>query len=166
MPGIHKRGPTTPSMNMTPLIDVTFQLIIFFMLVSNIIAQESVEMIVPKLDDPKTRELGDVERLTVNVVPLPFEMKFRGQGNPLDMEGTATQVLIQLREYTPDDLEGIRAELAEVKEKTPDRQILLRADGAIYYQDVQPIMDAISAAGIETVNVVAKMPDYADRQAP
>lgn len=159
MPGIHKRGPTTPSMDMTPLIDVTFQLIIFFMLVSNIIAQESVEMIVPSLNNPKTRELGDVDRVTVNIVPLPFDMKQRSRGEPLDMEGVASQVLIQLREYAADDLEGIRAELQDVKATNADRQVLLRADGALYYQDVQPIMDAISAAGIETVNIVAKMPD-------
>jgi len=145
-------------MNMTPLIDITFQLIIFFMLVSNIIAQESVEMIVPELENSKARELGEVERVIVNIVPMPFDRKHREKGAPLDMEGTASQVLIQYHQYDADDLDGIRAELADVKEQNAERQVLLRADGALYYQDVQPIMDAISAAGINTVNVVAKMP--------
>ena len=59
---VFKRGPVTPQMNITPLIDVVFLLIIFFMLVTNIIAEEAVEMIVPQLDDPVTRELGNVDR--------------------------------------------------------------------------------------------------------
>ncbi len=145
-------------MNMTPLIDVTFQLIIFFMLVSNIIAEENPEMIVPELNDPKTRELGDVSRIAVNVMPLPFDMKQRALGNPLNMDGLATTVKIQLQEYNIDELDAIRAELMDARNKNPDIEVILRADGAIYYKDVQPIMDAIAAAGIQTVNVVAKMP--------
>ena len=39
---------------------------------------------------------------------------------------------------------------------------MLRADSAIYYRQVQPIMDAISAAEIAKVNVVALMPRNVD----
>ena len=61
-----KRGPRAPQMNMTPLIDVVFQLILFFMLVNNIVAEESIQMIVPLLEDPETQQLGDVHRIVIS----------------------------------------------------------------------------------------------------
>src|SRR5690606_20887882 len=64
---IHKRGLAKVSMNMTPLIDVTFQLILFFMLINNIASDESIKLKVPQLDDPKTQELGEVSRVIVSV---------------------------------------------------------------------------------------------------
>ena len=158
MSKVFKRGPATPQLNMTPLIDVTFQLIIFFMLVNNIIAEENVPMIVPDLDTPKTRELGEVDRITVNVAPMPFDMPTRVAGNPLNHAGEATRVKVGLQYYSLDDLDAIRAALASVRSANPKVEILLRADSAIYYREVQPIMDAISAAQITKVNVVALMP--------
>ena len=144
---------------MTPLIDVTFQLIIFFMLVNNIIAEENVPMFVPDLDEPKTRQLGEVERITVNVAPMPFDQLARERANRLDHAGEALQVKVgALEYYSVDDLEGIRAALAKARQDRPKIEILLRADAAIYYHQVQPIMEAISAARITKVNVVARMP--------
>jgi len=155
---VFKRGSATPQLNMTPLIDVTFQLIIFFMLVNNIIAEENVSMIVPNLEKPKTRELGEVERVTVNIAPMPFDLAARVTGNPLNHPGEATQVKIGLLYFSLDDPDAIRSSLAAARQATPEVEIMLRADSALYYREVQPIMDAISAAGITKINVVAFMP--------
>ena len=54
---------------MTPLIDVTFLLIIFFMIISNFISEQSVEMIVPGLTESTARELESPRRVVVNVAP-------------------------------------------------------------------------------------------------
>ncbi len=67
---VHKRGPATPEMNMTPLIDVVFQIIIFFMLINNIITEQTVQMFVPELDDPKTRRTEDMKKIVINVAPV------------------------------------------------------------------------------------------------
>ena len=158
MSRVFKRGSAAVQLNMTPLIDVTFQLIIFFMLVNNIIAEENVLMFVPDLDEPKTRQLGEVERITVNVAPMPFDRRTRALGNRLDLAGEASRVRIAMNDYSVDDLEGIRAALAERRKAQPRIEVLLRADAALYYRQVQPIMDAISAARIVKVNVVAMMP--------
>jgi biopolymer transport protein TolR len=150
--------------NLTPLIDVTFQLIIFFMLVNNIIAEENVPMLVPDLDDPKTRQLGEVQRITVNIVPMPFDERARLQGNRLDHAGAAVRVQIgALDQYAADDLEGIRHALEAVRRSNPQVEIMLRADAALYYHQVQPVMDAITAARIVKVNIVAMMPDANQR---
>jgi biopolymer transport protein ExbD len=157
MSKILKRGPAKAEMNMTPLIDVTFQLIIFFMLVNNIVSEESVEMIVPELQNAKTRELGEVDRITVNIAPMDFDRDSRPQ--PLNFEGSAAKVRIGLQDYAPTDLEAITASLTEAKARNPNVEILLRADAAAYYETVQPVMAAITAAGISTINLVAYMPD-------
>ena len=44
MPRIHKRGPAEIHANLTPMIDVTFLLIVFFVLVSQIVEVENVEI--------------------------------------------------------------------------------------------------------------------------
>lgn len=162
---IHKKGPVTPAMNITPLIDVVFLLIIFFMLVNNIIAEESVEMIVPNLEDPKTQETPDINRLMINVAPQPFS-KDRYKNDPLIYSGHAVAVKVGLQYFSIDDMEGLAISLANTVEHGPKDEnqnsklhVLLRADAALHYDAVQPIMEAITAAGINKINLVAYLPD-------
>ena len=157
MSQVHKKGRVSPEMNMTPMIDVVFQLIIFFMLVNQIIAEEAVEMLVPELDDPKTREMGEENRLTVNVVPHPYGSE-RKLGE-LNIPGDATMVKVGLDEFPLEDLKAVTDALKDAKTQNPELEILLRADAGLFYDEVQPIMQAISSAGIETVNLVAYLPE-------
>ncbi|MEE9211665.1 MAG: biopolymer transporter ExbD [Phycisphaeraceae bacterium] len=163
---VFKKGPVTPQMNLTPLIDVVFLLIVFFMLVSNIIAEEAVEMVVPRLDDPKTSELGEVHRITVNVAPQPYSAD-RLRGNPLDFAGEAYEVKVGLQSFAIDDMAGVIAALEDAVAKGPtDKQgnstveVVLRADAALYYDAVQPVMQAITQAGIGKVNLAAFLPGH------
>ena len=169
---VFQRGPVAPQMNITPLIDVVFLLIIFFMLVTNIIAVESVEMVVPKLDDPQTRELGETSRITVNVVPLAYTAD-RLRGDVLDFPGEALEVQIGLQTFDVDDLTGLTEALSEAVAAGPKDddhastlEVVLRADAALYYDAVQPVMQAITAAGIRKVNMVAYLPDKGPPVAP
>lgn len=160
MSKIYKKGAANAELNMTPLIDVTFQLIIFFMLVNNIVAQETVQMIVPQLTDPKTRELGEVDnRMVVNIVPGPYDTADRKGENVLNIDGTAVKVIIGNREFGPMDLQPMSDFLKEYKASFPEGLILLRADAALNYESVQPVMSAVTAAGISKINLVAYMPD-------
>jgi len=148
---------TTPEMNMTPLIDVVFQLIIFFMLVNNIISEQSVQMVVPRLDESRTRELGEGHRVFVNVAPFDHTPDDRA-GNALSFPGEAQFVRIGQATFAVGDLEGMARELREWKARDPQVEVLLRADAALYYEAVAPVMTAISAAEIQAVNLVAYMP--------
>lgn len=155
---IFQRGPTTPQMNITPLIDVVFLLIIFFMLVNNIITEQSVEMIVPQLDDPTTRELDESGRIIVNIAPAEYHHRDRAD-DPLLFDGEARFIRVGLQTFEADDLEGVTAVLTELKEANPDAEVVLRSDGALYYGVVQPVMGAITRAGIDKVNLAAYMPE-------
>jgi len=157
---IFHRGPTTPRMNITPLIDVVFLLIIFFMLVNNIISEQSVQMIVPHLDEPTTHELLDDQgRIIVNIAPAEFANKER-LDNPLLFDGEARFIRVGLQTFASDDLEGVTAALVEARSAYPDAEVVLRSDGALYYGVVQPVMGAITRAGIDTINLAAYMPEH------
>jgi len=167
MSKVFKRGPKTPEMNMTPLIDVTFLLIVFFMLVTNIVSEETEKMLVPDLADPKTQKLGEVERIVINVTPFPFTPSDRSR-NPLNHSGEAAYVKIgTLNENFPiDQLEGVTFALEQEVATAPKDadgnsllEVVLRADMALYYSEVQPVMAAITAAGIAKVNLVALLPE-------
>lgn len=141
---------------MTPMIDVIFQLIIFFMLVNRIIAEETVEMIPPELEEPKTRELATENRVTVNVAPHEYDRK-RKPGE-LNYPGDARLVKVGLDTFDIEDMEGVTKALKEAKELNPDVEVLLRADAALFYDQVQPVMQAITSAEITKVNLVAYLP--------
>ncbi len=159
MSTVFQRGPVKPEMNMTPLIDVTFLLIVFFMLVSNIVSNERVPMVVPQLEDSKTRELGDIEKVVVSIAPASFSGDARLDA-PLDHPGQARYVQLGAgQRFQLTQLPQLTEALRRETQKNPEVEVLLRGDAALYYGQVQPIMDAITAAGVGTVNLVALMPD-------
>jgi len=146
-------------MNMTPLIDVTFLLIIFFMLVNNIVAEESVFMYVPELDQPQTIEFEGENRITVNVVPLDTGKR---NDNWLDWEGEPKGVKLGMEAYSMDEMDRVTEEIKtwykNVKAKGLKPQVLLRADGCLFYGHVQHVMTAITEAGVNQVHLVAYLP--------
>lgn len=168
---VFKRGPVTPQMNITPLIDVVFLLIIFFMLVTNIIAEEAVDMIVPQLDDPETRELGNVDRVVVNLSPHPYGVE-RLADHPLNYPGDVYQIQIGHRlTFAADNLARLTAELEDAIIRGPHDasgnstlEVVLRADAALFYSEVAPALEAITAAGISKINMVAYLPEYGPTQ--
>ncbi|MEO0586397.1 MAG: biopolymer transporter ExbD [Planctomycetota bacterium] len=158
---VFKRGPVKAEMNITPLIDVVFLLIVFFMLVNKIVSDESVPMRVPVLDDPQTREVGEVERVVVNVAPAEGSR----EDNALAWDGNAAfvQVGAGLR-FNAGDLGGITSAVASAKATAEAGgaegvEVILRADSALFYDAVQPVLDAITEAGVETVHLTAFLPD-------
>ncbi len=160
MSKVFKKGAAIPEMNMTPLIDVVFQLIIFFMLVNDIVGQEAVQMIVPKLTEARTRELGEIEsRVVINIAPQPYNPADRQGDAMLNTDGRALYVQIGFQQFDFNNLAGMTTFLQEFKAKFPEGQVLLRADAAIRYDHVQPVMTAITSAGISKINLVAFMPD-------
>ncbi len=159
---ITKRGPVDPTFNMTPLIDVVFLLIIFFMLVNNIIADQEVEMLVPELDNSQVQEVDEKNQLIINLIP-GFDQNSSERfdmDNAMAVSGYADKVRIGAVVFSMvESLEPLINYLKEIKITKPEVEIVLRADAATEYQYVQPVMEAITAAGISRVNLQAYLPD-------
>ncbi len=167
MSQIYRRGAVSPRINMTPLIDVTFLLIIFFMLVNTIISDETVEMVVPKLTEAQTIEVGDIKRLVINVAPTPYGKERFEEGAYLMYEGTEGGMAVEVQlgqknRYAIFEMDKLSEELVKSKDKAKETgekiEIMLRADSALRFDQVEPVIGAISKAGIGVINMVAFLP--------
>lgn len=140
---IFKKGAAELEANLTPMIDVTFLLIVFFVLVSQIVEVESVAMALPEPVDPMTAPMGEEQRAVINVVPGPGggAVGYRLGGRAF---GTGA-----------DGLAALSSRLTELFAANPKLAVNLRADRSTEYRHVQPVLESISsaAAGVPGVAV-------------
>ena len=126
-----RRSSASAYINMTPMIDVTFQLIIFFLLSSRLAQQETqMELELPSAASGREAEDDERPRLTVNVSPDGRVMLGSTETPASEMAG---RLRIE-RERLGDDLE-----------------IRVRADRSVPYSKVSPILLACAEAGIWNV---------------
>jgi biopolymer transport protein TolR len=163
-----KRVGTSPQFNMTPLIDVTFLLIIFFLLVNDIIAEQDVQLLLPELDHSQVVQLDQPNRLVINIIPdhhTPTTTRL-GLANPLAVNGGAQWVKVGLARFAINQPNALTAFLVEARTARPNLAIVLRADAAVEYQYVEPVMEAIADAQIKHVLVTAYLPEQGPNRAP
>ncbi len=137
----HRPKPPT-QLNLTSMMDVVFQLIIFFILITNFAAAD-----LPKLDPPDptastAREMPDINRVQINIVPAGDS-------------GEASHLVIYGNKYPRNDYATVIGLLAGAKKLDEDVEVYIRADGMLYFEQVQPLMKAITEAGISRINLVA-----------
>ena len=118
--------------NMTPMIDVVFLLIIFFLVSSHLAKQEvQLELDLPTADSGQTQADEQAPRLTVNVLP----------------DGT---LMLAGRRVVPSELQlRLRDRL---KNLGPGIQVRIRSDRTVPYRFVEPIMLACLRVGIWDVS--------------
>ena len=134
MSSVFRKGPADVRANITPMIDVAFLLIVFFVLVSQIVQVETVPMDLPAPDDPASRPPEDEQRTIVNVVPGPA--------------GAAEAYRVGSNRFPagPQGIATLRNHLANLYSGNPRLRINLRADRATHYRFVQPVFDAVQQA--------------------
>ncbi len=118
--------------NMTPMIDVVFLLIIFFLVSSHLARQENqLQLPLPTAETGQQLEPSDTPRVTVNVLS----------------DGT---LLLGARQIAVDRLEtALRERLAQAG---PALQVRIRAARDVPYVSVAPVMRACAEAGIWDVS--------------
>jgi biopolymer transport protein ExbD len=131
---VHQRGPASFEANMTPLIDMAFLLIVFFVLVSQVTGAEFVEMALPKPSSNAARRPGDADRIVLNVIPAK--------------DGGAAAYRVGKREFAPDaaGLQQLVATMAQAMKANPGIEVNVRADRSTAYSWVRPAMDAVADA--------------------
>ena len=134
------------SPNLTPLVDVVFLLIVFFIVVAQITTNERLELTLPNLVDAQTVEPTDQRRVIINVAP---------QSEVASVGG----VYLLSGETFPDDNEGIAAltdRLSVIHARNPAIAVSIRADRMEQYQRVHEAMRACAQAGVRRVNLIAQ----------
>ena len=118
--------------NMTPLIDVVFLLIIFFLVSSHLAQQETqLELDLPVASSGHQETPGSTARVTINVLP---------DGRLL--LGGDEVALTELRSRLQ----------VERQETAGDLEVRLRADRHLAYRHVEPVLMACAQAKIWNVS--------------
>jgi biopolymer transport protein TolR len=136
-PGRGRRVSTSlAEINVVPLVDVMLVLLIIFMVTAPMI-QRGIDVNIP-VARRATQIEG--ERLFVTV-PAAYRQ--------------ARQVYIGDEAIS---VEALQERIRQRLETAQDKQVYLRGDGDVRYQDLMEVFDRLKAAGVEKVGLVAKMP--------
>ena len=127
-----KAGRRDVSINIAPLVDVVFLLVIFFAVSTTFLETAGLELELPSSSSSATRQ---PEALVVT----------------LDREGT-----LWFEEETWDDGDALRRRLADSLQGREDRMVTLRADEEIEHGQVVAVMDLIRGAGASGLTVAAR----------
>jgi len=122
--------------NVVPLVDVMLVLLIIFMVTAPMI-QRGVDV-----NLPVARRATQIEGERVFVtVPASYRRSHRV--------------------YLGDEEIGVDALQERVRQKiqtATEKQVYLRGDGEVQYQDLMDVFDRLKGAGVEKVGLIAKMP--------
>ena len=154
---IKKSEPNVAEIDMTPMIDIVFQLIAFFMVITNFEntrADERVtlpeDQLARPLDIPRDSELvlnvGLTRDRDGNVVD-PQPMLFYGDGTDYTLD-EANRVLGRERSY----FEDIGTDIGEVT-------VVIRSDGDVPAGRIQKLIQTGQEAGFTLFSVKAQQPE-------
>ena len=139
-----RRASSSIRSNMTPMIDVVFLLIIFFMLVAQISRQRVIRVDLPRLENAVSTEIEGESRAVVNVVPRE---SVGALGGDYRLGSLAFR-------NSAEGLRRLADALRDAAQANPDILVLVRAARTERYERVYPVLRATTDAGISRVNLV------------
>jgi len=136
----HERS-SAVTINMTPMIDITFLLLTFFLLASHFASAEKAEVNLPRPDENQSTERHFKDKVIVN-------MLYAGETNP---------PRLQLGPVPVGSMAELGHRLKQVAEVNPSAQVVLRADRRLSYGDVRQALEAVAAARLSHLQVVTEL---------
>ena len=121
--------------NMVPMIDVVFQLIIYFMVATTIIITPGIALVLPS---SATAEPTAMSRLVVTVV-------------------SREEIYVNKERYTINSLNARLAGVGET-EKKEIKSVVLDGDRAISYSLLVEVLDALRRHGFKAINLRMRTP--------
>ena len=148
--------------NMTPMIDCTFQLIIFFILASSVLSPTLAELELhrPTMSVAKEEKDDKIvrDRVVVNVIsaagqnaeaPLVTQVKaleYKIMGKSIDIGDVAT--LVKTFEEHKKQAEKDKLDLEKFR-------VEIRSDKRVSYRAIKPVMQAAGKAGVKLLDLTA-----------
>ena len=157
--------------NLTPMIDCTFQLVLFFILTAQMASQEKAKvtiaepymsMAIGAETDSKGPKQPKVPNVTVNVVNKYGDKKDDRQ---MDIASKAEFYQIGMNKINAGDIEALTKAIKDRKAqivsdkvynvKPKDVMVEIRADKDIAFQDIEPVMRAAAEAELVNISLTA-----------
>ena len=126
---------------MTPLIDVTFLLLTYFMLASHFATAEKPDMALPQPDHSQAAERYQEDKIIINLL---HRGEAEGPGLMFGAEPVAT-------------MDELSSRLQSLGRRSPEVEVSLRSDRHVRYGDVRRVMELIAAANLHRLQVVAEL---------
>ncbi|HVZ94751.1 MAG TPA: biopolymer transporter ExbD [Phycisphaerales bacterium] len=134
--------------NLTPLVDVVFMLVVFFMLITQLSKEEVIDMTLPRLREPATEPIAAEGRVIVNVVPRELTGESGGFGGDYRVSTLSFT-------NTGEGVNALTGVLREARMRDSGVRVIVRASRTERYDRVHPVLQAVTRAGIARVDLVA-----------
>lgn len=136
-----KKRKVTPNVDLTPLIDVVFQLLIFFMLSATFVVQSSIEIEIPTAQGATQLEQKDLS------ITLAY-----GPGGP-DDKGPVYVDKVEIFE-----MEELSRILSEKVAEQPDIRVLIRPDERAPSGRLVEVLGIATSVGVQNYGVLGEPP--------
>ncbi len=154
-----KHDPETEmEMDMTPMIDVVFLLIIFFMIITDLTQKDLEDLELPmalsatedKPDPDEKRPIFNIKHtgeIIVRQVPLYKPETHDGKSNPMEDVQRKLAIIAKNMEKAADGL--------------PDEHLMVRGDRSVPFKYVQQVMQECAQKGVQIwkIQLAASMPN-------
>ncbi|MEW5876644.1 MAG: biopolymer transporter ExbD [Acidobacteriota bacterium] len=130
-----------PRIDISPLIDVVFQLLLFYAVTTQFVTPERLKL---QLPEARTAEAAKTTK------PQEAEILVTSAG----------EILVANRVVSEERLE---AEIRALLKGQPERSVTIRGDKGAPYGTVMKVLDAARLAGTQHINLVAAKPAEARR---
>jgi len=161
---VYRRGQADVRFNMTPMIDCTFQLIIFFILTTQIASQEYARIDLPEPDRSVAKEY-QLNKAVVNVLAYPQEMIEKNAS----LLGAAMEYRLGMARVRKGRVDKVIRELIRLRREREARAgspegveragpfvVELRADKSVHYTEIEPILHALQEANLGRMYITAE----------
>ncbi len=130
-------GRTRPDVQMAPLIDVVFLLLIFYAVTTQFVTDERLKLKLPEAKTAESEGVGQEER--------PPEVKIAADGT------------IWINDVIVPE-EELEAQMKALVERAPDKAVILKGDRDADYGIVVKVLDTARAAGANMIQMSADRP--------
>ncbi len=132
-------------MDMTPMIDVVFQLLLFFMLISTFQIQKAIGF--PDPGDPKqAKNIPTLGQLGRDRVIISINAKSELELLHYDQQGTAARP-------EPIKRENLVSRLEQIARQERKTSVIIRADDKAKHESVVAVIDAANLANMEDIRI-------------